>query len=100
MSDTEPNTWIKPLLSGLIGTAFGVMVTYSTGVASNRTEIVRLATKVDNLTTTIQDSMADRYRGADAVRDFGIIREQIIEIKAHDAALDSELRTHLKSHDK
>jgi len=91
---------LKAAISGIIGAALGIMITYSTGVASNRTEIVRLATMVDSLTSTIELNMTDRYRGQDAQRDFNTIREKIAEIVAHDAEQENEIRNHLREHEK
>jgi hypothetical protein len=100
MAEQDSGGLIKAAISGIIGAALGIMITYSTGVASNRTEIVRLATKVDNLTNTIESNMTDRYRGADAQRDFNIIREKMLDIQTHDAELETEIRNHLREHEK
>ena len=100
MAEDNNGGWIKPALSGLLGATLGMLITYSTGVASNRTEIVRLSTKVDNLTNTIESNMSDRYRGADAARDLTPIREKIAEIIIHDAEQEAELRDHLRNHEK
>lgn len=89
---------VTTVISGLLGTALGITITYSTGVASNRTEIVRLATQVQNLTNTITMNMTDRYRGADAARDFRHVDEKIIEIVAHNKEMEAELRNHLGTH--
>ena len=91
---------LKAALSGAMGAALGILITYSTGVSSNRTEIVRLATKVDNLTNTIEANMGDRYRGSDARRDFAVVREKLMDIQAHDTELEVQLREHLKTHEK
>lgn len=100
MAEQDSGGLLKAAISGIIGAALGIMITYSTGVASNRTEIVRLATKVDSLTSTINNNMNDRYRGQDAQRDFNIIREKIVEIIAHDAEQENEIRNHLREHEK
>ena len=86
----------RAVISALLGTALGITITYMTGVASNRTEIVRLATQVQNLTDTIKVNMADRYRGSDAVRDFRYIQAQINEIKIHDKEFEILLREHVE----
>ena len=100
MVTTGNDTLIKTLFSGLLGAALGISVTYSTGVASNRTEIVRLATKVEALTSIIQDNMSDRYRGVDATRDFNAIRDKLELINERDAALEILLRQHIKEHNR
>jgi hypothetical protein len=100
VAEQDSGGLLKAAISGIIGAALGIMITYSTGVASNRTEIVRLATKVDSLTSTINNNMNDRYRGQDAQRDFNIIREKIVEIIAHDAEQENEIRNHLREHEK
>ena len=96
----ESGGFAKAAISGTIGAALGIMITYSTGVASNRTEIVRLATKVDNLTEMIASNMTDRYRGADAARDFAAIREKIEAIVAHDAEQEARFELHIREHEK
>ena len=74
----------------------GITVTYSTGVASNRTEIVRLATQVENLTITIKDNMQDRYRGADAARDFKTVNNRIDGLARDTVRLETELKDHIR----
>ena len=86
---------MKTVISGLLGTALGITITYSTGVASNRTEIVRLATQVENLTSSIQVNMSDRYRGTDAKRDFDVIREKIAEIRKKDLEMEKRFQDHI-----
>jgi len=100
MAEQDNGGLLKAAISGIIGAALGIMITYSTGVASNRTEIVRLATKVDSLTNTIELNMTDRYRGQDAQRDLDVIRGKIVEIIAHDAEQENEIRNHLREHEK
>jgi hypothetical protein len=100
MTQEDSGGLVKAAISGTIGAALGIMITYSTGVASNRTEIVRLATKVDNLTNTIEVNMTDRYRGADAARDFSAVREKMAEIISHDAMLEAEIKEHIRNHEK
>ena len=85
---------LKAAISGLVGAAFGIMITYSTGMASNRTEIVRLATKVDNLAATIENNLNDNYRNSDALRDLTPIREKIAEITNHDRQMEAEMKAH------
>ena len=96
MAITEGYT--KMLVSALLGAAFGVSLAYSTGVASNRTEIVRLATKVEALTETIRSSMTDRYRGADAIRDFSAITQRISTVEGNVKELHQEMQDHIRSH--
>ena len=100
---------MKALLSGLLGTALGITITYMTGVSSNRTEIVRLSTLIENLTTQVKTDMTDRYRGSDATKDHAVINEKIHDIQlanrelkailmAHrelDKQLDAEFRAHV-----
>ena len=92
----------KIIVSTLMGAALGITVTYSTGVASNRGEIIRLTTQVtnltlqvSNLTNTIQTRMVDRYTGKDAKRDFDVVNEKLVDIKAHDAQLEADFKAHL-----
>jgi len=97
MSDFEG--YGKIFISTLMGAALGITITYSTGVASNRTEIVRLATKIESLTSTIAHAMDDRYKGADAARDFGVIRNQIRDIQLKDKELENEFKEHLRDNE-
>ena len=100
MANTEG--YGKIIVSTLLGAALGITITYSTGVASNRGEIIRLATQVENLTVTIEERMNDRYTGNDARRDFALITQQIDEIKDHEARLeirlDAEINRHAAEH--
>jgi hypothetical protein len=95
---SEGKNLVGVVVSGLLGTALGITITYTTGVASNRTEIVRLATQVQNLTNIIQSQMDDRYRASDASRDLFRINEKITELIAHDKEIDVEMRAHLGDH--
>jgi len=94
----ESEGYAKTIIAALLGATLGMIVTYSTGVSANRTEIVRLATNVDNLTKTINDGMNDRYRGSDARRDFSLIAQQIQNIRERDEELETTLKEHLRDH--
>ena len=83
-----------------VGVLLGVAVTYSTGVASNRTEIVRLATKVDALTISIQNGMGDRYTATDAARDNAVLSEKIGVVSDRTLDTQKEVRDHLRGHPK
>ena len=96
MANTEG--YGKIIISTLLGAALGITITYSTGVASNRGEIIRLTTEVENLTTVIQTKMSDRYTGNDARRDFALIAQQINYIREHDIELNTAIKEHLKNH--
>ena len=86
----------KTIISALLGTALGITITYMTGVSTNRTEIVRLATQIENLTEHIQASMTDRYRGSDATRDHDILEEKLVQIQLKDREMDAILKAHLE----
>jgi len=90
----------KIIISSLMGAALGITVTYTTGVSSNKIEIVRLATQIESLNISITAGMIDRYKGADALRDFSLIGEQINNIRRQDQELDAELKEHIRQHDK
>ena len=96
MADTEG--YGKIIVSTLMGAALGITVTYSTGVASNREEIIRLVTQVENLSNTIELRMTDRYTASDARRDFALINQKIDDIKSHDAKLELRLDAEINRH--
>lgn len=87
--------YIKPAISGVLGTALGITITYSTGVANNREEIVRLTTQVQNLTSVVQEKFGDRYTNREALKDLQVINDKLKEIKDHDVALERALRDHV-----
>ena len=94
----ESEGYAKVIIAALLGATLGMIVTYSTGVSANRTEIVRLATNVDNLTKTISSGMNDRYTGSDARRDFSLINQQIQNIREHDEDMETAVKEHIRDH--
>jgi hypothetical protein len=90
--------YVKIIVSALLGAALGITITFMTGVSSNATEIVRLTTIVQSLTNEVRAGMVDRYRGADARRDFALIQEQIKNVIIHDQELEIEFRDHVAAH--
>ena len=91
------------LIIGLIfGTVLGTTTTFMMGVASNRTDIAVLSTKIENLTTHVTESLDDPYQGSDAAKDHLIMNNKLnamdIILKAHlelDKQLDAEFRAHV-----
>ena len=97
---TGDNT--KVIMGAIIGTVLGTTTTFMMGVASNRTDIAVLTTKIENLTKSVTANMSDRYRSADAMKDHlvinGKLHEMDITLKAHlelDKQLDAEFRAHV-----
>jgi hypothetical protein len=90
--------YVKIFVSTMLGAALGISVTFMTGVSSNATEIVRLATRIDSLTDTINHNMNDRYKGADAKRDMALFQEQIRGIMRKDQEMEVEFREHVAAH--
>ena len=90
----------KIVVSTLMGAALGITVTYRTGVASNRTAIAVMSSKLEVLNTTIASSMTDRYRGADAARDFGVVHQQIAAIVQKTQELETDIETHIRNGNK
>ena len=95
MTTTEGYT--KLALSGLLGAALGITVAYSTGVADNRTAIAVMTSKIETLNETISAAMSDRYKGADAARDLGVIHNELREIRESDKEISDDLKTHLRT---
>jgi hypothetical protein len=90
--------YIKIFVSTMLGAALGISVTFMTGVSSNATEIVRLTTKIEGLSNTINRNMTDRYKGADAKRDLALIQEQIRNILKENRELEVEFKEHVAAH--
>ena len=100
MANTEG--YGKIIISVILGAAIGIATTYMTGVSSNKGEIIRLTTEVTNLTSTVKNltqtierRMLDRYTGADAKRDFDVVSEKLMDIKARDSQLEADFKAHL-----
>ena len=89
---------IRSVLSGLVGAALGMMITYTTAVATNGKEIVRLATKVERLSEDIKSNMDNRYRSIDALRDFKNVEDRMRSIETNDVKLEKELDIHIRKH--
>jgi hypothetical protein len=90
--------YVKIFVSTMLGAALGISVTFMTGVSSNATEIVRLTTRIEGLSETINNTMTDRYKGADAKRDFALIQEQIRNIMRQSRELEVEFKEHVAAH--
>jgi hypothetical protein len=60
-------------LSGLAGTAIGVLISFLTVM----TDLAALEERVGNLQKTITSGMDDRYRGQDARRDLAMVELRI-----------------------
>ena len=61
-------------ISGFLGTAVGVLITYVTAVSTHGEEIKVLAERIDNLAEEVHERMGDRYTATDANRDLQLIR--------------------------
>jgi hypothetical protein len=93
------NEYIKPAITGVLGAALGITITYSTGVASNREEIVRLTTQVENLTLVVRERMTDRYTGREAAKDLTVINSRISQHDVRCAELTRLLNQHIVKHE-
>jgi len=81
-----------PLLASALGTALGLGISYFTLIA----DVATLTERVAALQQDIQQGVDDRYRGADARRDFALVQQQI-EQNAHQIEeLQKMLRDHAK----
>jgi hypothetical protein len=89
------NEYIKPAITGVLGAALGITITYSTSVASNREEIVRLTTEVENLTQMVQSRMSDRYTGREAAKDLAVVNSRIAQHDVRCAEMTKLISDHL-----
>ena len=80
--------------SGVIGAALGMLITYTTAVSGQNEQLAILSEKVASLEKQITSSMGDRYRGADATRDFNLVNHQL---DLHQKRLDS-METRVDNH--
>lgn len=81
-----------PLLASALGTAIGLGISYFTLIA----DVATLTERVAALQMEIQRGIDDRYRGADARRDFALVQQQI-EQNAHQI---EELQRMMREHSK
>jgi len=82
-----------PILASALGTALGLGISYFTLIADVATLTERLAA----LQHSVQQGVDDRYRGADARRDFALVQQQI-EQNAHQIEeLQKMMRDHSSS---
>jgi len=84
----------RTIMSGILGTALGITITYMTGVSSNRTELVRLATEVKNLTESVKTEMVDRYHGTTAAKDHKVIEDKLTVLKIENKEMRAILTAH------
>jgi len=81
-----------PLLASALGTAVGLSISYFTLIA----DVATLTERVASLQTEIQRGIDDRYRGADARRDFALVDQQIRQNAHQIEELQKMLRDHAK----
>lgn len=84
------NTKTVAILSGFLGTAIGLTVSYFTAVSG----IQVLKVQVQTLNDKINSSMDDRYRGEDARRDFALVQQQISQNAHQIEELQKIVREH------
>lgn len=92
MANGEASSKAVPILASALGTALGFGISYFTLIA----DIATLTERVAALQSQTVEATGDRYRGADARRDFALVQQQI-EQNAHQIEeLQNLLRAHAK----
>jgi len=79
------------VLTALVGMAGGIILTYLTAIQGHDQAIIRIETQIEGLTTIINGSMDDRYRGSDAKRDLEFRDHQITENAARIMKLEEKV---------
>jgi len=92
MANGETATKAIPLLASALGAAIGIGISYFTLIADVATLTERLASLQDQISTGTDD----RYRGADARRDFALVQQQIQQNAHQIEELQNMLRDHAR----
>lgn len=80
-----------------IGTILQIMVVALLAWSLSTTQTLTgdmavLKVKVESLTTTLNQGTSDRYRGADAVKDFAAIRSEMSYLERRIATLENKVK--------